>query len=164
MYFLNRFDKLISKMIFKKWKNIIDMLFGTKSYLKNNRYHTPKYPLTDNLCASLTNNFLPRITFFFFNFNLGIINFYRLSHAVVLERVIQGICKGWRYICLKWCLTYSKYACVLCWCYFLFLVDPLPRLYMTVLKSNPLTIVIFGYLAYKSCRFLVKVCHFVFIF
>jgi hypothetical protein len=36
------------------------------------------------------------------------------------------------------------------------LVNPLPRLYMTVLKSNPITIVIFGYLAYKSCRFLIK--------
>jgi hypothetical protein len=39
---------------------------------------------------------------------------------------------------------------------FLFLVNPLRRLYMTVLKSNPITIVIFGYLAYKSCRFLIK--------
>jgi hypothetical protein len=30
-------------MIFKKWKNIIGMYFGTKSYLKSNHYHTVKY-------------------------------------------------------------------------------------------------------------------------
>jgi hypothetical protein len=37
---LNRFDVLMSKIIFKKWKNIIDIYFGTKSYLKNTRNHT----------------------------------------------------------------------------------------------------------------------------
>ena len=37
LYFLDRFDVLMSKIIFKKWKNIIGMYFSTKSYLKNNR-------------------------------------------------------------------------------------------------------------------------------
>jgi len=46
LYFLNRFDVLISKMIFKKWKNIIGMYFSTKSYLKSNRYHTAKHTLS----------------------------------------------------------------------------------------------------------------------
>jgi len=45
LYFLDRFDVLISKMIFKKWKNIISIYFGTKSYLKSNHYHTAKHPL-----------------------------------------------------------------------------------------------------------------------
>jgi hypothetical protein len=31
---------LILKIIFKKYKNIIDMYFGTKSYLKITRNHT----------------------------------------------------------------------------------------------------------------------------
>ena len=46
LYFLDRFDVLMSKIIFKKWKNIIGMLFDTKSYLKSNRYYTPKHPLS----------------------------------------------------------------------------------------------------------------------
>ena len=50
LYLLDRFDVLISKIIFKKWKNIIGMLFGTKSYLKSNRYYTLKHPL--NLCQT----------------------------------------------------------------------------------------------------------------
>jgi hypothetical protein len=33
-------------MIFKKWKNIIGMYFGTKSYLKSTRNHTAKHALT----------------------------------------------------------------------------------------------------------------------
>jgi hypothetical protein len=45
LYFLDRFDVLMSKMILKKWKNIIGMYFGTKSYLKNNHYHTAKHAL-----------------------------------------------------------------------------------------------------------------------
>ena len=45
MYVLDRFDVLISKMIFKKWKNIIGMHFGTKSYLKSTRNHTAKHAL-----------------------------------------------------------------------------------------------------------------------
>jgi hypothetical protein len=45
LYFLDRFDVLMSKIIFKKWKSIIDMYFGTKSYLKSNRYHTAKHTL-----------------------------------------------------------------------------------------------------------------------
>ena len=45
MYLLDRFDVLISKMIFKKWKNIIHMYFGTKSYLKSNCYHTAKHAI-----------------------------------------------------------------------------------------------------------------------
>jgi len=43
LYFLDRFDVLMSKIIFKKWKNIIGMYFGMKSYLKNNHYHTAKH-------------------------------------------------------------------------------------------------------------------------
>jgi len=49
LYFLDRFDVLISKIIFKKWKNIIGTYFGTKSYLKSNHYHTAKHPLIINL-------------------------------------------------------------------------------------------------------------------
>jgi hypothetical protein len=45
LYFLDRFDVLISKIIFKKWKNIIDMYFGTKSYLKSTRNHTAKHAI-----------------------------------------------------------------------------------------------------------------------
>jgi len=45
LYFLDRFDVLMSKMIFKNWKNIISIYFGTKSYLKSNHYHTAKHPL-----------------------------------------------------------------------------------------------------------------------
>jgi hypothetical protein len=33
----------MSKMIFKKWKNIIDMYFDTKSYLKSIHNHTAKH-------------------------------------------------------------------------------------------------------------------------
>ena len=39
LVFLNHFDMLISKIIFKKSKNIIDIYFSTKSYLKSNRNH-----------------------------------------------------------------------------------------------------------------------------
>jgi len=42
---LDRFDVLMSKMIFKKWKNIINMHFNTKSYLKSTRNHTVKHTL-----------------------------------------------------------------------------------------------------------------------
>ena len=45
MYVLDRFDVLMSKMIFKKWKNIIDMHFGMKSYLKSTHNHTAKHAL-----------------------------------------------------------------------------------------------------------------------
>ena len=36
LVFPNYFDVLMSKMIFKKLKNIIGIYFGTKSYLKSN--------------------------------------------------------------------------------------------------------------------------------
>ena len=45
LYFLDRFDVLMSKIIFKKWKNIIGMYFDTKSYLKSTRNHTAKHVL-----------------------------------------------------------------------------------------------------------------------
>jgi hypothetical protein len=45
LYILDRFDKLMLKMIFKKWKNIIDMYFGMKNYLKSTRNHTVKHAL-----------------------------------------------------------------------------------------------------------------------
>jgi hypothetical protein len=41
-YVLDRFDALISKIIFKNKKNIILMPFSMKSILKSNRNHTPK--------------------------------------------------------------------------------------------------------------------------
>jgi hypothetical protein len=47
LYLLDRFDVLMSKIIFKKWKNIIDIYFGTKSYLKSNHYHTAKHALNE---------------------------------------------------------------------------------------------------------------------
>ena len=43
LYVLDRFNVLMSKIIFKKWKNIIDMHFGMKSYLKSTRNHTAKH-------------------------------------------------------------------------------------------------------------------------
>jgi len=55
LYVLDRFDVLISKMILKKLKNIIGMHFGTKGYLKSNRYHTAKHPL------SVLNKFISRV-------------------------------------------------------------------------------------------------------
>jgi len=45
LYVLDRFDVLMSKIIFKKWKNIIGMHFGTKNYLKSTRNHTAKHSL-----------------------------------------------------------------------------------------------------------------------
>jgi hypothetical protein len=52
LVFLDRFDVLISKMNFKKWKNIILMYFQVKKTLKNNLYHTPKHSVkpTWKLC------------------------------------------------------------------------------------------------------------------
>ena len=40
--FSNHFDVLISKIIFKKLKTIIDIYFNMKSYLKSNHNHTAK--------------------------------------------------------------------------------------------------------------------------
>jgi hypothetical protein len=45
LVFSNHFDVLMSKMIFKKYKKIIDMHFGTKSYFKSNCNHTAKQTL-----------------------------------------------------------------------------------------------------------------------
>ena len=46
---LDCFDVLMLKIIFKKWKNIINMYFSTKSYLKNNHYHTAKHSPSSKL-------------------------------------------------------------------------------------------------------------------
>jgi hypothetical protein len=46
LYVLDRFDVLMSKIIFKKWKNIIGMHFGMKSYLKSTRNYTAKHALS----------------------------------------------------------------------------------------------------------------------
>jgi len=46
--FLNRFDVLVLKMIFKK-NNIILMHLQAKNTLKNNGYHTPKHPLSKKM-------------------------------------------------------------------------------------------------------------------
>jgi hypothetical protein len=46
LVFSNHFDMLMSKMIFKKQKNIICMYFDMKSYLKSNRNHTTKHKYT----------------------------------------------------------------------------------------------------------------------
>jgi hypothetical protein len=53
LYFLDRFDVMMSKIIFKKWKNIIDMYFGMKNYLKSNHYHTVKHALRYSLATFL---------------------------------------------------------------------------------------------------------------
>ena len=45
LVFLDHFDVLMSKIIFKKWKNIILMYFGTKNTLKSYRNRTPKRAL-----------------------------------------------------------------------------------------------------------------------
>jgi len=42
------------------------MYFGTKSYLKSNRYHTAKYTL--NQCYWV--NYVVRFIFFYFNINI----------------------------------------------------------------------------------------------
>jgi len=42
LYFLNRFDVIILKLIFEKYKNIILMHFGMKNTLKINRNYTLK--------------------------------------------------------------------------------------------------------------------------
>jgi len=52
LYFLDRFDVLILKIIFKKWKNIIDMYFNMKSYLKSTRNYTAKQVLSHVLTGS----------------------------------------------------------------------------------------------------------------
>jgi len=41
LVFSNHFDMLISKIIFNKWQNIIDIYFDTKNYLKNNHNYIP---------------------------------------------------------------------------------------------------------------------------
>jgi len=45
--FSNHFKMLMSKIIFKKYKNIINMYFNTKNYLKNNHNHTIKHTLVE---------------------------------------------------------------------------------------------------------------------
>jgi len=60
LYFLNSFNVLMSKIIFKKWKNIIGMYFGTKNYLKNNHYHTVKHAFSLSW-SRLTRTFLLHI-------------------------------------------------------------------------------------------------------
>ena len=42
LIFLNYFNILISKIIFKKLKNIIDMYFNIKNYFKKNHNYTKK--------------------------------------------------------------------------------------------------------------------------
>ena len=42
LVFSNHFDVLMSKIIFKKSKNITGMYFDTKNYLKSNNNHTAK--------------------------------------------------------------------------------------------------------------------------
>ena len=42
LIFLNHFDVLMLKMIFKKSKNIINIYFSTKNYLKSNHNDTAK--------------------------------------------------------------------------------------------------------------------------
>jgi len=46
LYVLDRFDVLMSKIIFKKYKNIIGMYFSTKSYLKSTRNYTIKHAIS----------------------------------------------------------------------------------------------------------------------
>jgi hypothetical protein len=46
--FLDHFDALISKIIFKNKKNIILIYFRVKSTLKNNRNHISKHALFGN--------------------------------------------------------------------------------------------------------------------
>jgi hypothetical protein len=53
----------MSKMIFKKWKNIIGMYFGTKSYLKSTRNHTTKHALETVQKQVTTPNAVFRIMF-----------------------------------------------------------------------------------------------------
>jgi hypothetical protein len=53
LYVLDRFDVLMSKIIFKTWKNIIGMHFDTKNYLKSTRNHTVKHPLSKVNCGVL---------------------------------------------------------------------------------------------------------------
>ena len=45
LVFSNYFNVLMLKIIFKKLKNIIDMYFGTKSYLKSYHNHSAKQAL-----------------------------------------------------------------------------------------------------------------------
>ena len=45
LVFLNHFNVLMSKIIFKKSKKFIGMYFDTKNYLKNNRNYTVKQTL-----------------------------------------------------------------------------------------------------------------------
>jgi hypothetical protein len=51
--FLNHFDVLMSKIIFKNKKNIILIYFWVKKKLKNNHKHTPKYYMLG--CAFCSN-------------------------------------------------------------------------------------------------------------
>ena len=76
MYVLDRFDVLMSKMIFKKWKNIIGMHFGTKSYLKSTRNHTVKHALRQSAALLLLSASLFSLIFLYVNIPklLGIVS------------------------------------------------------------------------------------------
>ena len=58
---MDRFDALISKIIFKKYKNIILIHFSIKNTLKNNYNHTSKHPE-----PGLLNEWVKQLFFFFF--------------------------------------------------------------------------------------------------
>ena len=45
LVFSNHFNVLMLKIIFKKSKNIINIYFNTKNYLKNNQNNLPKQTL-----------------------------------------------------------------------------------------------------------------------
>jgi hypothetical protein len=58
--FLNCFNVLLLKIIFKNKKNIILILFQVKNILKNNYYHIHKYPRDRNSLSYNHNNNLKK--------------------------------------------------------------------------------------------------------
>ena len=80
--FSNHFNVLVLKIIFKKSKNIINMYFNTKNYLKNNHNYSAKQALKharalksqisqENLwqgcCFCILKIFFKNIKFYFLN-------------------------------------------------------------------------------------------------
>ena len=57
LVFSNHFDVLMSKIIFKKSKNIIDIYFNVNNYLKSYHNHITKQALTRLKSMNLINTF-----------------------------------------------------------------------------------------------------------
>ena len=63
LVFLNYFDELMSKIIFKNKKISLNMYFNTKNYLKNNYNHTTRN-IRETACAHDRGQLKPKSSVF----------------------------------------------------------------------------------------------------